>query len=67
MRDRAQELIDIVERAFAVDPELKESLEVYQLSQDEYYKALASTKVIKITSDSNTKFGGNQNDKLVRG
>jgi len=38
-RDRAQELNDLVEKALADNPQLRESLELYQLGRDEYYKA----------------------------
>jgi len=65
-RDRAQELNDLVEKALADNPQLRESLELYQLGRDEYYKALASTRVITITSDDNTVLGGNLDGELDR-
>jgi len=66
-KSREQELSELVEKALSDFPRLRDSLELYQIGQDEYYRALASTRVITITSDNHTEFGGNQDCELDRG
>jgi len=54
MSARQEGLSELVERALSGTPALKEALDLYQMGQAQYNRALSGLKVTTIVSSSNT-------------
>lgn len=49
------------------DPQLKNFLEIFNISQDQYIKAIAQFEIVTVTSTNSTRSqGGNVNATMVR-